>query len=76
MRYLQIVIGLIVLSRGIASGVALPARLSALHLDSAYAAGQATGMTVVPLALLAGGVLLIVQGWSRRRVAKAERAAS
>ena len=66
MRYLQVFIGLILLAKGVKECVALPAALSALNVTSAYSAGEATGLVIGTLAVLAGGLVLLAHSWRGR----------
>lgn len=76
MRVVQVLIGIILLIEGTKGCIALPAALSALHVSSAYSAGEATGLVLGAFAMLAGGVLLLVHGWSGRRSSAAKLSAS
>lgn len=67
MRYLQVFIGLILLADGVKECMALPAALSALHVASAYSAGEAAGLIIGILAVLAGGVVLLARSCPGRR---------
>jgi hypothetical protein len=62
MRYLQLVAGTLFVIKGICKCIALPSALAALHVDSAYSAGEATGLVIGALGILAGGVALISHG--------------
>lgn len=88
MRAVRIIIGALLLLKGLVDCVRMPAALAAAHqhaaaavqAGTAYSAGYSVGVTaglvVGVLILLAGGVLLIVDGWPRRdRAATAGTAA-
>jgi len=67
MRYLQFVIGIILVFKGVRDCIALPAAITALHVGSAHSAGEATGLVVGSLAVLVGGVALVLHGWRAKR---------
>lgn len=67
MRSMQFIIGIILVVKGIGDCFALPAAISALHVGSAYSAGEATGLVVGTLAVLAGGVMLALHTWRARK---------
>lgn len=77
MRYAKLIIGIVLLIKGIKAAFALPASLSAVHVPagaagfaSAYAAGEAAGLVIGTLAILAGGVILFASGLVHRRGGK------
>lgn len=63
MRYLQCLLGIILIFKGIKECIALPAGIAALHVGSAYTAGEAAGLVIGTLALLAGGLIFLVYSW-------------
>lgn len=67
MRHVQLVIGVILVIKGISDCIALPAALSALQLGTAYSAGEATGLVIGAMAVLAGGVILVLKNWRAPR---------
>jgi hypothetical protein len=67
MRYVRFVIGFILVVKGVKDCIALPAAISGLQIGASYSAGEATGLIVGTLALLAGGAILVMQGWRARR---------
>lgn len=69
MRYLQFVIGIILVIKGVCDCIALPSAITALHVGSAYSAGEATGLVVGSLAVLIGGVVIVLHSWRARRIA-------
>jgi len=67
MRYMQFVIGVILLIKGIKEVIALPAAASSIHVGSAYTAGEMTGLVVGTLAVVVGGGVLVTRGWREMR---------
>lgn len=80
MRVVRIIIGVLLVLKGLVDVVRLPALLAiahqraasvAAHASAAYsggfAVGQTVGLLVGVLILVVGGVLLIVDGWPRRQ---------
>lgn len=67
MRYVQLVMGLILVVKGVKECITLPAAISALQIGSPYPAGEAVGLVVGTLALLFGGAILVAQGWRAKR---------
>lgn len=68
MRYVLILLGILLVLKGLHECIELARALAPLlHAHSAYAAGKAAGGIVGTLAVLAGGVALIAQGWRAKR---------
>ncbi len=78
MRYVKIVVGLLLIAKGVVDFTRLPGALAATHAHSALAvghvstgflageaAGVETGLVVGALAVLIGGVLLVASAWRR-----------
>jgi hypothetical protein len=71
MRYLQLVTGIVLVIKGVHECVVLPAAIAALRVGSAYSAGEATGLAIGALAVLVGGVTLVLHGWRAKRTVAA-----
>jgi hypothetical protein len=69
MRYAKIIIGVILLIKGIKAVIALPAAISAVHAvagtpayTAGHTAGVMVGLVIGPLAVLIGGAILLANG--------------
>ena len=71
MRYAQVVLGILLVLKGIRECMILPKALWALHATSLAGAGRGAGMLIGTLSVLAGGLLLLFCAWRGRRVAAA-----
>lgn len=76
MRYMQCAIGVIFVIKGIRECIALPTAIAALHMGSAYSAGEAAGLVAGAPAVLVGGVALCVHDRRARRAVAVGASAS
>ncbi len=92
MRYVKMIVGILLVAKGVIDCIRLPAvlasahshaSLAAGHVASGFAAGEAAGRVagfragavIGALAVLVGGVLLVVDAWRRRQGAAANAVA-
>jgi hypothetical protein len=73
MRYAKIVIGILLLIKGIKAVIDLPTGLAMVHASAAapgfaagYAAGETVGIVIGALVVLTGGIMLVISGWTHR----------